>query len=160
MTSRLIAGRTARMRDDLFGDHQEFRPTHRLVALLMLLTLLGIAFAQAALADVDMKTCNVTATSSTCVATNGARQQLELRNVGASQPAYCSTICPATTSNSFVLPVSGANPWREIGNELAGAKICCITATSTTTVVWREQTRKGQLTAPTPTPIATPTPTP
>lgn len=126
----------------------------------LIVALLLTLVAGRALADVDMKTCNVTNTSSTCVAANGARQQLELRNVGASQPAYCSTICPATTSNSFVLPVSGANPWKEIGNELAGAKICCITATSTTTVVWREQARKGQLTAPTPTATAAPTPTP
>lgn len=122
----------------------------------LLLTLV----ASLALADVDMKTCNVTNSSSTCVAANGARQQIELRNVGASQPAYCSTICPATTSNSFVLPVSGANPWKEIGNELAGSKICCITATSTTTVVFRELTRDGQLTPPTPTPTPTPSPTP
>lgn len=141
-------------------DPEEFRPAHRVIAALMLATLLVLAIAQVARADVDMKTCSVSGTSSTCVVANGARMSLELRNVGAAQPAYCSTICPATTSNSFVLPVSGANPWKEIGNELAGSKICCITSTSTTTVVWREQTRKGQLSAPTPTATAAPTPTP
>lgn len=126
----------------------------------LILALLLTLVARCAQADVDMKTCPVSNSSSTCVAANGARTSLELRNVGAAQPAYCSTICPATTSNSFVLPVSGANPWKEVGNELAGSKICCITATSTTTIVWREQTRAGQLTAPTPTPTAAPTPSP
>lgn len=126
----------------------------------LLIALLLALVASSASADVDMKTCSVSNTSAVCVPANGARQQIEIRNAGASVVAYCSTICPATTTNGFPIPVSGANPWKEIGNELAGQRVCCITASSTTTLAWRELTRKGQVTSPSPTPIPTPTPAP
>lgn len=128
----------------------------RLIVALVVALFASHAFAL----DTDMKSCAVTTASSTCVPQNTARSQLELRNNGATNVAYCSTICPATTANSFPLPVSGANPWKLEGTEIAASKICCITSASTTTVVWREVTRDGLLSAPTPTPIATPTPTP
>lgn len=109
-----------------------------------------------ALDDV-MRACAVTTSSSVCIIAEQARVQLELRNAGATNVAYCSTTCPATTTNGFPLPVSGANPWKEVGNEAASTQVCCITAANTTTVVWREV---GRVLTPTPTPTPAPTPTP
>lgn len=124
-----------------------------------LLLLLALPLAGRALAvDVDMKGCATSATSSECVPANPYRTQIELRNADATVVSVCSTVCPATLTNGFPLPVNGAAPWREVGGDFARGRICCITPSGSGKVAWREGALTGKLTAPTPTPVPTPTP--
>ncbi len=139
-------------------DPQDFRPAHRVIAGLMLATLIALAIVQVARADQsDLKVVSLTAATSTAVVPyNSARKFLRISNPG-TNPAACTTLGTATATNGDPIPAGGSIVFDQ--QSLAIMARSCF-STSGTTLVYSEVTRDAKLSAPTPTATAAPTPTP
>lgn len=139
-------------------EPDEFRQAHRVIAGLMLATLIALALAQVARADQsDLKVVSLTAATSTAVApANTARKFLRICNPGAN-PAACTTLATATATNGEPIPAAGCLVFEQPALAIMARR--CL-STSGTTLTYSEVTRDAKLSAPTPTPTAAPTPTP